>query len=65
MLLLKTSCTWCNKRWLKNGFLNGGQVAGLIEDIPNVSELIEGMMRTARHQVETGIEQLNSFSSIN
>lgn len=49
---------------LKNGFLNGGQVAGLIEDIPNVSELIEGMMRTARHQVETGIEQLNSFSSI-
>ncbi|WP_010097783.1 NAD(P)H-dependent flavin oxidoreductase [Ornithinibacillus scapharcae] len=48
---------------LENGFLNGGQVTGLIQDIPFVSELLEDMMKTARQQVSAGLEQLNSLSS--
>lgn len=49
---------------LENGFLNGGQVSGLIQDIPTVSELIEEMMKTAKHQVNKGLEQLNSLIPI-
>lgn len=41
-----------------NGFMNSGLVAGLIEDIPTVKELLDGMMNDARIQME---EKLNSF----
>ncbi|GAA0465829.1 NAD(P)H-dependent flavin oxidoreductase [Alkalibacillus silvisoli] len=37
---------------LDNGFLNSGQVTGLIDDIPTVQELIEGMIEEAAEQME-------------
>lgn len=43
---------------VKNGFMNSGQVAGLIEDIPTVRELLDGMMNNAKKQME---DRLNSF----
>ncbi|MCM3651241.1 NAD(P)H-dependent flavin oxidoreductase [Metabacillus litoralis] len=36
----------------ENGFMNSGQVAGLIEHIPTVKELLEGMIKDARTQME-------------
>lgn len=36
---------------LENGFLNSGQVTGLIDDIPTVKELIESMMNEASGQI--------------
>jgi enoyl-[acyl-carrier protein] reductase II len=41
-----------------NGFMNSGQVAGLIEHIPTVKELLDSMMNDARKQME---ERLSSF----
>lgn len=35
---------------LEEGFVNSGQVAGLIQSIPSVSELIEGMITQAQEQ---------------
>ncbi|GEN44499.1 NAD(P)H-dependent flavin oxidoreductase [Alkalibacillus haloalkaliphilus] len=43
---------------LENGFLNSGQITGLIEDIPTVQELVEGMMQEASNQVEQSKQQL-------
>ncbi|MBU8906456.1 NAD(P)H-dependent flavin oxidoreductase [Desertibacillus haloalkaliphilus] len=37
---------------LAKGHVNGGQVAGLIEDIPSVSDLLEDMMKQATAQNE-------------
>ena len=37
---------------LKNGYINSGQVAGLIDSIPTVNELLESMMEEARGQME-------------
>ncbi|MGM0878222.1 MAG: NAD(P)H-dependent flavin oxidoreductase [Bacillota bacterium] len=42
-----------------NGFMNSGQVAGLIEHIPTVKELLDGMMNDARKQME---DRLRSFT---
>ncbi|GHH97088.1 NAD(P)H-dependent flavin oxidoreductase [Neobacillus kokaensis] len=42
----------------QNGFMNSGQVAGLIEDIPTVKELLDGMMNEARTVME---ERLHRF----
>ncbi|MDR6997660.1 DUF561 domain-containing protein [Neobacillus niacini] len=36
----------------ENGFMNSGQVAGLIQDIPTVKELLDGMMKEARSIME-------------
>lgn len=36
----------------ENGFMNSGQVAGLIKDIPTVKELLDGMVRDARTVIE-------------
>ncbi|MFE4242529.1 NAD(P)H-dependent flavin oxidoreductase [Peribacillus butanolivorans] len=44
---------------VKNGFMNSGQVAGLIDDIPTVKELLDGMMNDAKKQME---DKLNSLS---
>ncbi|MFD6440882.1 NAD(P)H-dependent flavin oxidoreductase [Peribacillus sp. NPDC060186] len=44
---------------VKNGFMNSGQVAGLIDDIPTVKELLDGMMNDAKKQME---DRLNSLS---
>ncbi|GGA82927.1 NAD(P)H-dependent flavin oxidoreductase [Ornithinibacillus halotolerans] len=51
---------------LEQGFLNSGQVAGLIEDIPSVEELIDDMIITARNQIHSGLsvlDQLHQYSS--
>lgn len=37
---------------LKEGFINGGQVSGLITDIPAVTKLLNNMMEEARLQIE-------------
>ncbi|RPF53904.1 NAD(P)H-dependent flavin oxidoreductase [Aquisalibacillus elongatus] len=37
---------------LENGFLNSGQISGLIEDIPTVNELIDHMIQQATDQIE-------------
>lgn len=42
----------------ENGFMNSGQVAGLIQDIPTVKELLDGMMKEARSVME---ERLGLF----
>jgi enoyl-[acyl-carrier protein] reductase II len=44
----------------ENGFMNSGQIAGLIEDIPSVKELLDGMMEEARTVME---ERLNVLQS--
>lgn len=38
---------------LDEGFINGGQIAGLIDDIPTVLALLEKMMSDAKMQVQT------------
>ncbi|MED3562834.1 NAD(P)H-dependent flavin oxidoreductase [Bacillus xiapuensis] len=43
----------------ENGFMNSGQIAGLIEDIPTVQELLDGMMREAKAVME---ESLSLFT---
>jgi enoyl-[acyl-carrier protein] reductase II len=43
----------------ENGFMNSGQIAGLIEDIPTVQELLDGMMSDARAVIE---ERLRLFT---
>ncbi len=35
-----------------NGFMNSGQIAGLIDDLPTVKGLLDSMMNTARQQLE-------------
>ncbi|MRX71844.1 DUF561 domain-containing protein [Bacillus lacus] len=42
----------------QDGFLNGGQVSGLITDIPSVHELLERMMKEAREQLRRASEDL-------
>ncbi|TQS72013.1 2-nitropropane dioxygenase [Ornithinibacillus gellani] len=41
------------------GFMNGGQIAGLITDMPTVEELLEKMMWDAKKQLEHGWKQCN------
>lgn len=36
---------------MENGFINSGQVAGLISHIPTVKELLEGMVEEAKEQI--------------
>src|SRR5699024_2640952 len=36
----------------KKGFINGGQISGLVESVPAVKELIEEMMQEAKTQLE-------------
>ncbi|MFD2131575.1 NAD(P)H-dependent flavin oxidoreductase [Pseudogracilibacillus auburnensis] len=43
---------------LTTGFMNGGQVSGLIEDMPTVSDLMEKMMTDAKKQIQKVNEQL-------
>lgn len=38
--------------------MNGGQVSGLIEDMPTVSDLMEKMMTDAKKQIQKVNEQL-------
>ena len=37
---------------MENGFLNSGQIAGLVEDIPSVKELLDRMMEEAGNRLD-------------
>lgn len=37
---------------LENGFINSGQIAGLIDSIPTVRELLDGMVKEAHERIE-------------
>ncbi|CAG9606450.1 NAD(P)H-dependent flavin oxidoreductase [Pseudoneobacillus rhizosphaerae] len=39
----------------QEGFMNAGQIAGMVSTIPTVKELMEGMMEEARTQLQRGI----------
>ncbi|WP_082676472.1 NAD(P)H-dependent flavin oxidoreductase [Shouchella shacheensis] len=47
----------------ENGFMNSGQIAGLIQDIPSVSELLKTMMSEAKAQIEKQAARLLRSSS--
>ncbi|MET1013603.1 MAG: DUF561 domain-containing protein [Paenisporosarcina sp.] len=47
---------------LENGFINSGQIAGLIDHIPTVKELFKSMMNEARLQIERSANELNALS---
>ena len=46
---------------LENGFINSGQVAGLIDHIPSVQELFERMMQDAKQQINRTAKELESM----
>lgn len=43
---------------MENGFINSGQIAGLIENIPTVKELFDGMVDDAENQMTKSVEKL-------
>ncbi len=46
---------------MENGFINSGQIAGLIENIPTVKELLDGMMKEADSQMNQLIADFKSI----
>jgi enoyl-[acyl-carrier protein] reductase II len=40
----------------QEGFMNAGQIAGLIKDIPSVKEMLDKMMADAKHQLEKSLQ---------
>ena len=49
---------------LEEGFLNSGQVAGLITTIPSVEELLKSMMEEAALQLQKGTNLLKEHNSL-
>lgn len=47
---------------MEAGFLNSGQVSGLISDIPTVKDLIENMMTEAQERVAKSLRELDTFN---
>ena len=47
---------------LENGFINSGQIAGLINHIPTVGELFKSMMNEAMIQIEHNSNELKALS---
>ena len=47
---------------LENGYINSGQVAGLINRIPTVKELLESMMEEAKGQIDKVTQNLKTVS---
>lgn len=43
---------------LDNGFINGGQISGLIDDCPTVNELLETMMNEAKETLNNSLKLL-------
>jgi enoyl-[acyl-carrier protein] reductase II len=43
----------------QEGFMNAGQIAGMVSTIPTVKELMDGMMEEARTQLQRGIGFFN------
>lgn len=48
---------------MENGFINSGQIAGLIEDIPTVKSLLDSMMNEAIYQVSQTKNQFDTIMS--
>jgi enoyl-[acyl-carrier protein] reductase II len=48
---------------LENGFINSGQVAGLISSIPTVKELIDSLMLDARRQLNKNIIEFEEVTA--
>lgn len=46
---------------MENGFINSGQIAGLIENIPTVKNLLNGMMEEAENQLNKSIGELSKI----
>jgi len=46
---------------MKQGFINGGQVSGLISDIPTVKELLDGMIRDAQDALSRSLDGIKSI----
>ena len=46
---------------LENGFINSGQIAGLIDHIPSVQELFKNMMNDASKQINSTSRELEEF----
>ncbi|BAQ09678.1 2-nitropropane dioxygenase npd [Bacillus sp. OxB-1] len=46
---------------MKQGFINGGQVSGLISDIPTVKELLDGMIRDAQDTLSRSLDGIKSI----
>ncbi|KAA0966227.1 DUF561 domain-containing protein [Sporosarcina sp. ANT_H38] len=46
---------------MENGFINSGQIAGLIENIPTVKDLLEGMMKEAENRMNKSIGEFNKI----
>lgn len=42
---------------IENGFMNSGQIAGLIEDIPTVKELIDDMVEVAENRMIKSVKE--------
>lgn len=50
---------------MENGFINSGQIAGLIENIPSVKELFSSMMEEAENQMNRRIQEFKKATSQN
>ncbi|WOV86904.1 DUF561 domain-containing protein [Sporosarcina oncorhynchi] len=48
---------------MENGFINSGQIAGLIENIPSVKELFASMMEEAENQMDRTMQEFKSMLS--
>ncbi|TLS38104.1 NAD(P)H-dependent flavin oxidoreductase [Pseudalkalibacillus caeni] len=48
---------------LDEGFINGGQISGLIDSAPSVKEVIEKMIEEAKEAADNASEQLKQFTS--
>lgn len=46
---------------MESGFINSGQIAGLIDDIPTVKKLLEDMMEEAEHQMTHSLQQFKKI----
>ncbi|KMY55525.1 2-nitropropane dioxygenase [Bacillus sp. FJAT-27231] len=46
---------------MENGFINSGQIAGLIEDVPTVKELLERMIEEADEQLNRSAQELKEI----
>ena len=48
---------------LENGYINSGQIAGLINSIPTVKELLESMMEEAKRQINRTAQIIAAVTS--
>lgn len=46
---------------MENGFINSGQIAGLIDDVPTVKELFERMMESADEQLNFAAQEVKEI----